>query len=204
MSRAAGFEMSEREMAHLDRVIDQFVVIARLVQTEAVALCALRTARARQGGGDAPVGEFGIGARAQIDLARPILAAEHAQEHAGAVEEGVGAIEMRRAHAEVPGIDLVLEGDFATHGRCSPGVLVELGQFDGALAGARFDAHEVAREITDQITAGNPGRQSKAQGFAIGGNGQRDAQQMRFGAIQVERITNESGHGSDQRNTRTF
>ena len=107
---AAGFESGVAEVAHFDRVVDQLVVVLRAVKAEAMAfgLAAPVVAAVCRAHccGDAPVLVALAFRRLDIDKARRILLSDHAQEGAGAVEEGVRLVKVRAAHREIPGIDL--------------------------------------------------------------------------------------------------
>jgi len=151
-------EAAERERAHLDRAVDQLVVVARRVGAEAAAP---RAARRREPGDHAPVGIGRSLGRQDVEAAARALVADRQQEHAAAVEEAVRRVQVRRAHRQVPGVDLVGQRQRPVRRRAAPGVLVEL--FDphappGArLAGLqRRQAHDVARKLSHHVAARYP------------------------------------------------
>src|SRR3546814_7817054 len=63
------------------------------------------------------------------------------------------------AHGQVPGVDGVVDLQRAGARRGLPGVVVELGDGDRAAARPCLQSLDLAREIADQVAAGNPGRQ---------------------------------------------
>ena len=112
MFGAVGGEADDLRRAHLDRVVDQRVVVGRPVQPEAVAAGRARqAARFRQAGVHRPALDA---RRRQVDQAGQLFLA--AQEHAGAVEETVGFVQVRAAHRQVPGIDLVFDAQRPSQG----------------------------------------------------------------------------------------
>jgi hypothetical protein len=98
-----------REVAHLDRVVDQFVVVGRRVKAEAMAFGLAAPSRrappAVPWRRASPCSALPF-RRLDIDKAGRFLLSDHAQEGAGAVEEGVRLVKVRAAHREIPGIDL--------------------------------------------------------------------------------------------------
>ena len=165
---AASFEAEMGEGAHLDRMVDQLVVVGGAVEAEAQcrgsAALSTFSARRRERSGHAPALEFASGRWLQVDEAGRVLLAEHAQEDAGAVEEAVCRVEVGATYREVPGVD--------GHGhrqrgaildrRGLPGVLVELVEAHGFAAGFGADGDHMAGEFTNQVAARNPRRQSEA------------------------------------------
>ena len=114
MFGAVGGEADDLRRAHLDRVVDQRVVVGRPVQPEAVAAGRARqAARFRQAGVHRPALDA---RRRQVDQAGQLFLAVHAQEHAGAVEETVGFVQVRAAHRQVPCIDLVFDAQRPSQG----------------------------------------------------------------------------------------
>jgi hypothetical protein len=79
---AARRKRSECEVADLDRMIDQLVVVRRVIATESLR----RGGIPRQRRCDAPVHEFGARRRRNLDAARNLLVSVGTQEYAGAVE----------------------------------------------------------------------------------------------------------------------
>ena len=76
---------------------------------------------------------------------RQLFLAVHAQEHAGAVEETVGFVQVRAAHRQVPCIDLVFDAQRAVAGRGLPGVVVELVHRHPPRAGIGRQRFDLAR-----------------------------------------------------------
>ena len=174
MWNATGLKGGVAEAAHFDRVVDQFVVVFGAVQAEAVApgFAALVA-----GGlnwihrrGDAPVLVAFACRRLDIDVARRLFLPDHAQEDAGAVEEGVRLVKVRAAHREIPGVDLDDDSQRrrVLQRRRLPGVLVELLQRDRLAACFGANRHDVAGEVADQVAAGNPCRQRETLPDRIG------------------------------------
>ncbi|MCY1227045.1 hypothetical protein D9M72_393020 [compost metagenome] len=182
--RAAGTEAGQLEGAHLDRMVDQLIVVGHLIAAEAVALRACAARRFAHGGGHAPAAIGLAGGRMDIDGAWPLGLPVHAQEHRAAVEEAVGGVQVRRAHRQVPGVDLVAERQRAVgqaDRRGLPALLVELGQADLAPARVGADAHDIAREVPDHVTARDPGRQRETLAGGVGlAHGNGDGKQVRF------------------------
>src|SRR5690606_5371356 len=108
---------------HFDGVIDQGVVIGRCIHAEAVASRAARVATGLgQAGIDLPVA--GMGWRAEVDKAGIVLTAFRAQEDAGAVQEGMGFVDMSAAYGQVPGIYRVFHFKRSRARLALPGVVV--------------------------------------------------------------------------------
>ncbi|MOA14474.1 hypothetical protein D3C78_1345770 [compost metagenome] len=153
--------------AHFHGVVDQRVVVRRQVQAEPVAAGgALVAAGFRQAGVDLPAVQ--PARRRQVQQAGQVVLAMHAQEHAGAVEEAMAVVQMRAANRQVPGVDLVFDSQRPVAGRRLPGVVVDFVDIHAPRAGMRRQGFDLAREIADEIAAGNPRRQRQALAFGRG------------------------------------
>ena len=156
-------EGRQREVADFDRVVDQFVVVGGDIA------CRSRSARRRARG--SAVATRQVCAAASPAGARMSTSCGacswpgHAQEHAGAVEEAVGLVEMGGAHRQVPRIDLVAQRSAGRRsGAACQLVLVDLCQRDRRPFDVAADAHDVAREFADHVAARDPGRQHEHAG----------------------------------------
>ena len=160
---AMRLEGGQREVAHFHRVVDQLIVVGRLVAAETIAL----RLQFRQGGGHAP----GLAGRIlrlhDVHLVRLGFLPQYAQEHAGAVEEAVILVQVRGAHGQIPGIHVVFERQGALARSRLPRMLVQFGQRHGLALGLGADADDVARKFADHVAARDPGRQG--QDLADGG-----------------------------------
>ncbi len=178
---ATGAEAAHGEVAHLDGVIDQLVVVCHLVAAEAVALGTTAAWRLAHGRGDTPAGiGLAVGCM-DVDRARLVFLPFGAEEDRAAVEEAVRGVQVRGAHGQVPGVDLIAERKRPVH-RCRlPALLVQLGQCHRLAAGIRADAHDIACEVADHVAAGNPRRQVEQLAGGMGGvYRDGDGEQVRF------------------------
>jgi hypothetical protein len=172
---AVRLERGQFEIAHFDRVVDQLIVVGRAIGAEAIALGARFFHRGRH----APGAGSRIGRPLDVDLVRRRFLPHHAQEHAGAVEEAVGLVQVRSAHRQVPRVHLVVQRQRAGAWCCAPCVLVELCQCHGGTGPLGADAHDIAREFADHVAARDPGRQREGLPVRIGiGHRQRDVEQV--------------------------
>ena len=156
---AAGGEGGEGEVAHLDRVVDQRVVILGPVEAKAVARGgAVDAGGFGQCGGDTPLANGLPHRRTQVDQAGLLFLPLDREEQAGAVEEAVGLVQMRAAHRQIPCVDRVVELQRGAlrHRAGLPARFVALLQRHRLSAGGGFEGDDVAREIADHVTAGNP------------------------------------------------
>jgi hypothetical protein len=87
--RAAGDERREGEIAHLDGVVDQFVVVRGVIATES----GLRRRIARQRGGHAPVAADRAFGGGDVDLAAPVGPSVGAEIQARPVEVAARGVE---------------------------------------------------------------------------------------------------------------
>ena len=160
----AGSERRERKIAHLDRMIDEFVVIGGRVAAKAMRHRAVGGQRRR----DAPVDEVVAAGTQQLDRARRAVAAFRQQKQAGPVEVRARAIEVRSAHRQLVRVHVRDERDRCGHGFSAPDVFRFLPDRD--VGAGRFGAHlhELARELADQVAAGYPRRQAIALAPGIG------------------------------------
>src|SRR3569623_1087803 len=97
--------------------------------------------------------------RLDVHAMTAICLAVYANEHTGAVEIAMSAVEVRAAHRHVPGVDVIEQRERAQTRRAAPAMLVELAhcQRDGFGLGPQL--HHVLGELADHVTAGNPRRQ---------------------------------------------
>ena len=185
MAHPASIEMRLGERAHFDRVIDQLVIVGRPVAAEALRTGPVREIVDRsERGRHAPVVQAFAGRRQDIDRARfPGLALDR-EEHARAIEEPVGAVQMRRAHGEIPRIHFAAHRQRGRGGqsRRAPGVLVELFEHHRVPAGLGADRHDVARELANHVATWYPCRQAQDLAGRVGrGHAAGHPEQMRFG-----------------------
>jgi hypothetical protein len=92
--RAGRLKMGERKSAHLNGVINEFVVVGGAIATKAVGFCV----RSWQRGGHSPSLAQGRRGRFKNDVTGLIFAAHDRQKHAGSIKKSVTRIEMRTAH----------------------------------------------------------------------------------------------------------
>ena len=98
----ASLEFTDQDVAHLNRVIDEFRVVCSDVSTELVSLRIQRLHRS----GYSPVATNRLLRRQYSQLAGLILLADDSRKYTSAIEEGVRRIHMCAAHTEIIGIDL--------------------------------------------------------------------------------------------------
>ena len=180
----AGLEAAAPEIAQLDRVVDQLIVVSRLeLQADAVR-------RDRHRGGHLPTGRQSP----QAQAVRLGVAAVDPQAQAGAVEEASARIEKCSSHRVVKRIDPVADRE-----RCAPCAvdapagLVKLLDRQVASALARRQPREMASELANHVAAGNPHRQGhKLRGIGSS-HGQRDAEMVAVGIGNIDAVGNHSG-----------
>ena len=144
------------EFRDLDRVVDQRFV----VESSVIAETLLAGFDSRQGCSDS--GPFRqLVRRLDGDKMRLLFAALEAQENRGAVEIGVGVVDMGTAHGEIIGVDLVMDRDLPFTPIQAPALLVELGHLRCVSARCHMERNDIACKIADHVTAGNPCRQVK-------------------------------------------
>ena len=121
---------------------------------------------------DSPLFEPAARRSLQIDQAWHFFLANRAQENAAAVEKSVCLVDVCPAYREVPGVDLANHRErlMFSDGRRLPGVFVDPVQAHALAGGLGMDRDDVPGEVTNQVTAGNPGWQGKALagGVALG------------------------------------
>src|SRR5690606_35037228 len=104
---------------------DEGVVVGRGVQPEAVPLGRRRApVRQRQAGVDLPVAC--VRGRMQVKQAGRSLVARGRKKDAGAVEEGVGFVQMGASYGKVPGIDDIFDMQRTAAGLALPAVIAGL------------------------------------------------------------------------------
>ncbi|CFW01053.1 Uncharacterised protein [Bordetella pertussis] len=158
---AMRLETDDLRRAHLDRVVDQRVVVGRAVAAEAMAAGRARQPlRLGQAGVDLPA--FDAARRRQVENAGRVFLPVHAQENAGAVEKAVAFVQVRAAHREIPRIHRIVDLQRAAARRHLPGVVVDLVHRHRPAAGARGQRLDLAGEIAYQVAAGNPRGQGQA------------------------------------------
>jgi hypothetical protein len=188
----ADAEGDDVEPAHLHRMIDEVFIVIGPVAAETPALGTVR----RETGRDPPIGAFGVRRRQQLDAAGLVVTAVHAQKQARAVEVAVGAVEVRRAHGQVPGIDLGADAKRRARRADPPGLFVELDQRHRAVRPLGGDADDVPREVPDHVAARDPRRQRQGQLAAAGvRNQQLHAKDVRRRARRGDEVGDEVGIG---------
>ena len=184
-----GLEAREGEFAHLHRMVDELVVVRCAKAPETVRI-ARPAVLGRQRGDQLPVpARLGLGL-VDGDEAWRVGASGHRHEHAGAIEEAMGRVEVGRTHRQVPGIDLIVQHQRARPGlnRRAPGVLVELLERARFAIGLRGQADDVARELPDHVAARNPRRQAEHLALRIGlvhGAGHLEQMRARIGGADA-------------------
>ena len=168
VGHTAGFELAAPEVAQLDRMVDQFVVVGGLEFGRA-ARCACCCPHR---GGDLPLRRQ----LADLQALRLAVSAMHPQQQAGAVEKAASGVEKRRPHRGVEGVDAVAQRQrtaaLAIH---RPGGLVELCQRAGLAALAGLKPGDVAGEFAHHVAARNPDRQRHGLPHIRLGHRDRDA-----------------------------
>jgi len=150
---AAGFETHFGEIADFDRVVDQLVVIGCFIHAKAAFIHLVRLHARRE----LPV--FGEIRLDDFDASKLVFLPGHRQKHRWAIEKSAGLIKVSAAHRQIESVDLVMHRHSAIYRRNLPAMFVEFGDGDfAALSVFGADAHDMAGEFTDQITAGYPHR----------------------------------------------
>lgn len=188
---ASHVEARPGEVAGLDRMIEELVVVDGAIGAEA----ALGRPVARHGGRHPPRRIFVARGCRDVDDARRVLAAFGQQEHRRAVEIAAGGVEVGRAHRQVERVHLRDDRHASARGRRVPRALVDLPDRQRLAVARRAHLHEVAREVADQVAAGNPGGQQEA--MALGGrlvDGDGDFVQV---CVRVERGDAIAGRGHE-------
>ncbi len=166
-------------------MVDQLVVVRRAIHAKAVgARAAADPARQRQRGRHLPVTVAGALRSLDVDETGAVGTPLDGQEDAGAVEETVGLVEMRGAHRQIPGINLVMQAQRAAgpQRRGAPAVLVELLHAPRLAIDLGPQAHDVARELADHVAARDPRRQAENLASRIGiAHGAADLEQVGTG-----------------------
>ena len=163
MRYAAGSKAQAREGPHFNRMVDQFIIVARSVSAKS-SVC---RSRPRQTGCHLPGAVARRRRRINLHRTVSILLPQYSQKHTGAVEKTVGGIQMRAAHRKIPCVDLVVDNQRTVRGRRLPGVLVQLRKAKCTAAGLRANRHDMPCEFANHVAAGNPRRQRKALAFDI-------------------------------------
>ena len=149
----AGLEFHECEPAHLDRVVDQLVVVGRRVGPEPPGRGPCARHRRRHTAVRRP---FGSGPD-QVHAARTVLAPHGVDQEARAVEVGPVGVQVGAADRQVVRVDLVDEGQRPRHRGAAPALLVDLPDGNGPAPGLGAAADHVAREFPDEIATRDPG-----------------------------------------------
>ncbi len=189
---AARREPSERERAHLDRMVDQLLVAGGRVRAEAVPRRPLAPHRGRH----APPAIARPPRRDDLDFARRGVMADDAQEDAGAVEEPMRGVEVRAAHRGIPRIHLGGHGERPVAGVGTPRVLVELAQPHRPAPVPGADRDDVAGKLAHHVAAGNPRGQDEALAGGIRRiDGDAHLEEMRLGRARENAVADRArGH----------
>ncbi len=133
--------------------------------------------------------------RADLQPMRLVLASFDAQAQAGAVEEAAVRIEKGGAHRGIEGVDLVAQLQrLVTAAGDVPSRLVALRRHEFAVTLPGVQTRQVARELTDQVAAGNPHRQADPLQRRRVGHRQADAKAMRMKRRdEVDSVGNHEG-----------
>ena len=124
MRDAAGLERREREVAGLDRVVDQFVVVRGAIAAEPVRRARPRAAASSRRASRAKAAPSG-GTMSTMHGASSRPSGQ--QEHRRAVEVAARAVEVGGAHRQVVRVDLRDDGQRPDARRGAPDVLGVLG-----------------------------------------------------------------------------
>ena len=194
MRHTAGREGGEREAAHFDRMVDQFVVVACLVHAKSVAFGrVLFPAHRFEGGGNLPAAIRLVVRCLDVDQAGGCFVAKRTEEDAGAVEKRMRLIKMRAAYRQIPGVNLTDDGEWCVclEGGCAPGVLVGFAKTNGFATGFGADRNNMPCKIPNQVTAGNPRRQGELLARPVRrGNGASNFEKMRLGIGRADGVAN--------------
>jgi hypothetical protein len=156
---ACDHEIEALELPEEEGLVDQLGVIGGAITAESPG----RRAIGRQGRRHLPAGARRAGRRLDVEPAGPVCGAFHPQEEAGAVAQGVIAVEVGGAHRQLAGIDVVDQRHRRIDRRQLPGRFVDFRKPDRpAVVGFSAQGDDVPGEIAHQIAAGNPGRQGDA------------------------------------------
>ena len=176
---AAHLEGGAPELAHFHRAVGEFVVVARQVNTKAVAFGFARS----KSSGQLPA--FGVGVGHHFQRMGLVFTAVYTQAQAGGVEEASGLVQEGGTYRRVKGVDLVTQGQFRAVFACChfPAVLVQLLQGCGLTITLGAQALQVLGKFTHQVATGNPGGQAHALAGGWPVNTQRDCEQV---GVRVE------------------
>jgi len=178
---AVRLEPAAPEAAELDRVVDQFVVIGRLIAAPPRRVDLQRAQR----GPDLPAG----GQPTQLESVRLGFAALDAQAQRSGVEEAAPRVEKGRAHRGVERVNEVADDQIgAARAAHEPGRLVELLEDNRFAALRRLECRQMPGEFTHQVAARNPRRQAQALLAGRLRNMQGDAKQMRPRVVRAHGI----------------
>ena len=125
--RAAGLERRCGEVAHLDRMIDQLIVVRRVIAAEAGRRAFVAGKRGRH----APRASGVAVGRDDLDLAPAIRAAVRAEEYGRAVEVAARCVEVGGADRKVECVDLRDHGHWRRAGAARQVSLASLAMASG-------------------------------------------------------------------------
>ena len=154
MACAAGLEMREHEAAHLDRMIDQLVVVCGGITAKAVRL----RAASRQAGRKAPVVARVAHWSDDLDVAGPFLVFDEPDEYRWSVKIATGLVRIRGAHRQIKSVGLGDQEDRTDARGHLPNIPGRLANSDRGAGAFGPYVHKMACEFADQITSGSPGR----------------------------------------------
>ncbi len=176
MALALRRELDQLVRAHLERRVDQLVVVAG---DEAVVL------RRGQPHRDLP-------ARRRRDSDARLAPGERGGVHkdAGAVEEGVRVVDVRRAHRQIVGVHAIARDHAGgAAGVDAPGGLVDLAHRQRlAFTRRAGDVLHVPLELAHQIRAGRPHRQLQVDVGTTDGEVGLDTHQVRIALLEIDPI----------------
>ncbi len=113
MRRSSGLEGHRLPGGHLDRVVDQLVVIGGGVVAKAVSVDGDR----RHRGGHLPAGGAGVGGPLDVQRLRAIALPDHPRQDCRAVEIGALVVDVGATDRFVAGVDSQVQGQRAAAGR---------------------------------------------------------------------------------------
>ena len=155
---AAGLELDALEVADLDRVIEQLVIVGGGVDAEPLRV----RVDARERGRHAPRLADRVRRRLERDLDSLLVAALGQQEHTRPVEIAAAPIEVRAAHGLVERVDFRRERERRVRAAHDPRAALDLLHGQRLTRGRRLDPDDEARELAQKITARDPRREREA------------------------------------------
>ena len=153
MRNAAGFELTDLDIAHFDRVVDQLGVILCRKSTEPVLLGLYNL----HGGRDTPFAISRAGRRPDFKLAHMVFLSDYRGKNTGPIEESVGRIKMSAPDVEVIGMNLGSQRNGCIAGVRLPAALVDFRQADLLPVRVRPNRNKVPRKIPNHVAARHPG-----------------------------------------------